>query len=64
MDHRSLVHNFENGVWMYRCSAIVQIKADFADTFAKCEHIDDDKIKWNFIRRFIRSVVKVFAPLM
>ena len=64
MDHRSLVHNFENGVWMYRCSAIEQIKADFADTFAKCEHIDDDKIKWNFIRRFIRSVVKVFAPLM
>ena len=64
MDHRSLVHNFENGVWMYRCSAIEQIKADFADTFSQSEHIDADKIKWHFMRKSIRSVAKVFAPLM
>ena len=64
MDHRSLVHNFENGVWMYRCCSIQDIKADFSDTFGKSVRIDESKIKWNFIRRFIRSVAKVFAPLM
>ncbi len=64
MDHRSLVHNFENGVWMYRCRCIESIKADFADTFAKCEHIDEGKIHWNLLQRFIRAAVKVFAPLM
>ena len=64
MDHRSLVHNFENGVWMYKCRCIGGIKADFADTFAKCEHIDESKIHWNLIQRFIRAAVKVFAPLM
>ena len=64
MDHRSLVHNFENGVWMYRCRCIEIIKADFADTFSKCEYIDESKIHWNLTQRFIRAVAKVFAPLM
>lgn len=64
MDHRSLVHNYENGVWMYRCSSIKKIKADFADTFSKCVCIDESKTKWNLVQRFIRSTVKVFAPLM
>ena len=64
MDHRSLIHNFENGVWMYRCDSIPAIKADFMDTFHKCVRIDESKINWHFMRRFIRSVAKVFAPLM
>lgn len=62
MDHRSLVHNFENGVWMYRCEALNSIKEDFADTLAKCVRIE--KAEWSLPQRFIRSVVKVFAPLM
>ena len=64
MDHRSLVHNFENGVWMYRCRGINEIKADFAETFAKCVHIDESKIRWNIVQRFIRAAAKIFAPLM
>ena len=64
MDHRSLVHNFENGVRMYRCSAIKQIKEDFTDTLTKCVHMSGANTKWHWLRRFIRSVVKVFAPLM
>ena len=64
MDHRSLVHNFENGVWMWGCRCVESIRADFADTFSKCEHIDESKIQWNFVQRFIRAVAKVFAPLM
>lgn len=64
MDHRSLVHNFENGVWLYRCTCIDRVKADFLDTFIKCVRMDESKMKWNFVHRFIRSVAKVFAPLM
>ena len=64
MDHRSLVHNFENGVWMYRCDSIQDILADFTDTFHQSVRIDGSNIKWNFVRRFIRSAAKVFAPLM
>ena len=64
MDHRSLVHNFENGVWLHRCDCIESIKADFADTFAKCRRVDESQTNWHWMRRFIRSVAKVFAPLM
>ena len=64
MDHRSLVHNFENGVWMYRCRCIESIKADFADTFPQCQRIDESAVRWSLVQRFIRSVAKVFAPLM
>ncbi len=64
MDHRSLVHNFENGVWLHRCDCIESIKADFEETFTKCVRIDESKTNCHFLRRFIRSVAKVFAPLM
>lgn len=64
MDHRSLVHNFENGVWLHKCDCLEDIKADFADTFDKSQRVDERKLKWNLLRRFIRSVAKVFAPLM
>ena len=64
MDHRSLVHNFENGVWMYRCDSIQSVRADFAATFQQCVRIDESRVNWHFMRRFIRSVAKVFAPLM
>jgi len=64
MDHRSLVHNSENGVWMYRCACMQSIQADFEDTFAKSVQVDANHTSWHFLRRFIRSVAKVFAPLM
>ena len=64
MDHRSLVHNFENGVWMHRCDCIEAIRRDFDSTLSKCTHIDESKTNWHFLRRFIRSVAKFFAPLM
>ena len=35
LDYRSLVHHFENGVWMYECSSIKDIKRDIEDTCCK-----------------------------
>lgn len=35
LDYRSLAHHFENGLWMYKCDLIEDIKRDFADTFDK-----------------------------
>ena len=64
LDYRSLVHNFENGVWMYRCDCLKDIKEDFADTLKKCIRIDETTIKWSLTQRFVRSIVKVFTPMM
>lgn len=64
LDYRSLVHHFENGVWMYRCECLTDIKKDFADTLEKCIRINEEKIKWTLPQRFLRAVLKVFAPML
>ena len=64
LDYRSLVHHFENGVWMHRCASIESIKADFEDTFRKCIRMDKSNTRWNLAQRFVRAVLKVFAPML
>ena len=64
LDYRSLVHHFENGVWMNRCESLKDIKNDFSDTLEKCIRIDKSKIKWTLPQRFIRAVLKVFTPML
>ncbi|MBQ7821232.1 MAG: cardiolipin synthase [Clostridia bacterium] len=64
LDYRSLVHHFENGVWMYKCSSVSDIKTDIDDTLAKSIKITHDMLKTSLLERFIRSVVRIFAPLM
>ena len=64
LDYRSLVHNFENGVWMYRCTCLSEIKKDFSNILEKCIRIDESMVKWNLIQRFTRSIIKVFSPMM
>ena len=64
LDYRSLVHHFENGVWMYKCDSIHALKADMEDTLAKSIRITSDMLKTNLLQRVIRSVVRIFAPLL
>lgn len=64
LDYRSLVHHFENGVWMYQCSSIKDLKADIEDTLKKSIEITPDMLKTNLLTRFIRSVVRIFAPML
>lgn len=64
LDYRSLVHHFENGVWMYRCDSIKDLKADVEATMAKSIEITPDMLKTGLLTRFIRSVVRIFAPML
>lgn len=64
LDYRSLVHHFENGVWMYQCEANKSLKADIADTFTKCIEVTPDMLKTNLLQRFICAVVRIFAPML
>lgn len=64
LDYRSLAHHFENGVWMYRCASIEDIRKDFADTFDKSIRIEDHMLKKGILHRLIRSLVKIFAPML
>ncbi len=64
LDYRSLVHHFENGVWMYRASAIQGLKADMEDTLACSMEVTPDMLKTGLLRRLIRAVVRIFAPML
>lgn len=64
LDYRSLVHHFENGVWLYNAPVIKDIKNDILSTLEKSEEITPDKIKVNLFSRLIRSIVKIFAPML
>ena len=64
LDHRSPVRHFENGVWLYKCGVIDDIRADIADTISKSEKIESGSLKDTLIDRFIRSVVRIFTPML
>lgn len=64
LDYRSLAHHFENGVWLYRCECIPEIKRDFADTFDKSICVDERMLKKGMLQRLICSLVKIFAPML
>ncbi len=63
MDYRSLVHHFENGVWIYNHAVLEDIKQDFLDTQDKSIQFDKSMLKENLGQKFIRAMVKVFSPL-
>lgn len=65
MDYRSLYLHFECGVWLYKTKSVLQIKEDFMNTLNVCQHIslkDCENVKWS--NRFVRSILRVFAPLL
>lgn len=64
LDYRSLVHHFENGVWMYKCDAVQDLRRDFDDTRAKSIRITPEMLKMNILQKSIRSIVRIFAPLL
>ena len=63
MDYRSLVHHFENGVWIYKHKVIEDIKKDFLCTQEKSIKFERNMLKENLFQRFVRAMVKVFSPL-
>ena len=64
LDYRSLVHHFENGVWMYQCDAVKLLKTDIEDTLTKCIEVTSNMLKTTLLQRFIRAVVRIFAPML
>lgn len=63
LDYRSLVHHFENGVWMYQCAAVQALKKDMEDTFLKCIEVTSGMLKINILQRVFCDIVRIFAPM-
>ncbi len=65
LDYRSLFLHFECGVWFYKSNCVFEVKEDFLQTLQACQLItweDCRQVKW--YSRLIRSILRVFAPLM
>lgn len=64
LDYRSLVHHFENGVWMYRCECLTDIRRDFQETFACSMHVEPSMLRRGLPQQLICTLVKIFAPML
>ena len=64
LDYRSLVHHFENGVWIYNHEVIGDIKKDFENTLEKSLQIKENGVKIGFFRRIFRPLINIFASLL
>ena len=64
LDYRSLVHHFENGVWLYNCECIKDLKNDMVDTIDKSIEITPKMLKTNIFNRIFRALVRIFAPML
>lgn len=65
LDYRSLFLQFENGVALMDNPAVADIKRDFLETQEKCrQYTLEDCQQVGIFLRLIRSLLRVFAPLL
>ncbi len=64
LDYRSLVHHFENGVWIYKHSVIEDIKKDFIETLGKSIEIEQNQFVSGWFEKFILAILNVCTPLL
>jgi len=65
LDFRSLYHHFENGVVMYDCPTVGEIKAQFDSLFPQCCEVTEQYRtgRSNFLR-LRQLILRLFAPLL
>ena len=63
-DYRSLVHNYENAVWMYASPLTEVAKDEFLKTLDSSELVDDKRAKLSFRAWLLRNGIRLFAPLL
>lgn len=63
-DYRSLVHHFENAVWMYSSPTVIVAKEEFLKTVNKSKRIDEDGSRLTVREWLTRNAIKLFAPLL
>ena len=62
-DYRSMYYQFENSLYLYGCSAIKDIRADFEETLESCREVTAEECERSIFIEFILSCLRLFAPL-
>ena len=64
LDYRSMYFQFENGIYLYRCRAVSDVKKDFEDSLEKCREVSLEDCRLSVAEDFAISVLRLFAPLL
>ena len=65
LDYRSLYLHFENGVFLYGCKAVQDMKVDYEETMEKSREVTKEYQKLTSAAAAVkRSVLRLFAPLL
>jgi cardiolipin synthase len=65
LDFRSLYFHFENGVFLYQCSAVGSIKKDFDNLFSVCREVTEKyRTGRSAALRLGQCILRLFAPLL
>lgn len=64
LDYRSLYLHFENGTLLFKDEAVQEVVNDMQATLKACDEIHKENVKFDFIRNFILSVLRIFAPML
>ena len=63
-DYRSLVHHYENAIWMYETPEIPKIRADFDNIFAVSREIKLETFSVTWYQHLVKEIVQLFAPML
>lgn len=63
-DYRSLVHHFENAVWMYASPTVEVAKEEFLKTVNVSERVDDKKSRLTPREWLTKTAIRLFSPLL
>lgn len=64
LDYRSLVHHYEDGIWMYGTPTVLDIRDSYMKTLADAREISERDARLGFPERLIRNAVRLIAPLL
>ena len=64
LDYRSMYFQFENGIYLYRCAAVKDIRKDFEESMEKSRELTKDDCTPGFAEDILISVLRLFAPLL
>lgn len=64
MDYRSLYLHFECGTYMYRTSAVIDLKKDCMETFDKSRQVSLSRRKRISLGSFFDAILRILSPLL
>lgn len=64
LDYRSLVHHFEDALWIYGSPTVLSARDSFFNTERESKEIDSDSAELGFFEWVVKCSVRIFAPLL